>query len=101
MAYECVFEGGAEVGSLAVVAREMCVRLNDVRTRALWRRPSILLRHRWELERGLLAVAAADVQLPDLGLATGDGQLEVAVAAVDLPELRAARDAAAIVVWPT
>src|SRR5438067_6456079 len=35
MAYECVFEGGAEVRSLAVVAREMCVRLRDVRTRAL------------------------------------------------------------------
>src|SRR5205814_646677 len=42
--------------------------------------------------------AAADVHFPDLGLAAGGGELQVALAAVDLPEqVRATRDAAAIV----
>src|SRR5437016_12511255 len=56
-----VVEGGAEVRSLAVVAGEMCIRLGDVRGRAwgLGRRPSILLWHRQELERRLVALVAA------------------------------------------
>src|SRR5207253_3316033 len=61
-------------------------------------RPPILLRHGQELERGLRAIAAADVHLPDLGLPAGGGELQIALAAVDLPEqVRTARDAAAIV----
>src|SRR5207253_5703942 len=100
VARDCVVEGGAELRSLAVVVGEMRVCLGDVggRARGVGRRPLILLRYGQELERGLVAVAAADVQFPDLGLAAGGGQLQVAVGAVDLPEqVRAARDAAAIV----
>src|SRR5437016_5699136 len=69
VARDCVVEGGAEVRSLAVVAGEMCIRLGDVggRARGLGRRPSILLRHGQEFECGLVALAAADVQFPDLG----------------------------------
>src|SRR5213592_1738060 len=98
MARDCVFKGGAEMRPLAIVAGEMRVRLGDVRARALRRRPPILLWYGQELERGLRAPAATDVQLPDLGLAAGGGELQIALAAVDLPEqVRAARDAAAIV----
>src|SRR5438093_7190066 len=98
MARDRVFEGGAEMRSLAIVAGEARVRLGDVGARPLWRRPSIRLRHGQDLERGLVALAAADVQLPDLGLAAGGGELQVALGAVDLPEqVRAARDAAAVV----
>src|SRR5207244_5094528 len=98
MARDCVFEGGAEMRSLAVVARETRVRLRDIGARALRRRPPILLWHGQELERGLRALAATDVQLPDLGLAAGGGELQLALAAVDLPEqVRAARDPTAIV----
>src|SRR6266516_3498753 len=98
MARDRVFKGGAEVRSLAIVAGETRVRLRDVGARALRRRPPILLWHGNVLERGLRALAPADVQLPDLGLAAGCGELQVALAAVDLPEqVRAARDAAAIV----
>src|SRR5207244_3274668 len=77
MARDRVFEGGAEVRSIAVVAGEMRVRLGDVggRPRDLRRRPPVLLRHRQELECGLRAVAAADLELPDLGLAAGSGEL--------------------------
>src|SRR5438445_7899843 len=100
MARDRVFEGGAELRSVAIVAGETRVRLGDVggRARGLRRRPPVLLWHGQELERGLRALAAADVQLPDLGLAAGGGELEVALAAVDLPEqVRTARDATAIV----
>src|SRR6266705_4840474 len=100
MARDRVFKGGAEVRSLAIVAGETRVRLGDVggRARGLGRRPPILLWHGQELERGLRALAAADVHLPDLGLAAGGGELKIALAAVDLPEqVRAARNAAAIV----
>src|SRR5438132_5586679 len=98
MARDRVFKGGAQVRSLSVVAGETRVRLRDVGARALRRRPPILLWHEQELERGLRAPAAANVQLPDLGLAAGGGELQIALAAVDLPEqVRAARDAAAIV----
>src|SRR5437667_8219994 len=98
MARDRVFEGRAEVRSLAIVAGETRVRLCDVRAGALRRRPPILLWHGQELERGLRALAAADVQLPDLGLAAGGAELKIALAAVDLPEqVRAARNAAAIV----
>src|SRR5438093_7617686 len=98
MARDCVFKGGAEVRSLAIVAGETRVRLRDVGARALRRRPPILLWHGQDLERGLRAPAATDVQLPDLGLAAGGRELEVALAAIDLPEqVRAARDPAAIV----
>src|SRR5712691_1278982 len=98
MARARVFQGGAEVRSLAVVAGEMCIRLGDVGARALRRCPAILLRHGQELEPGLVALAPEDVQFPDLGLPAGGGELQVARAAVDLPEqVRAARNAAAIV----
>src|SRR5438128_4346235 len=98
MAPDRVFEGGAVMRPLAIVAGETRVRLRDVGARALRRRPPILLWHEQELERGLRAPAAANVQLPDLGLAAGGGELQIALAAVDLPEqVRAARDAAAIV----
>src|SRR5437899_6771690 len=98
MARDRVFKGGAEMRPLAIVAGETRVRLRDVGARALRRRPPILLWHGQELERGLRAPAATDVQLPDLGLAAGGGELQIALAAVDLPEqVRAARDPAAIV----
>src|SRR6266571_2654945 len=100
VARDRVFEGGAELRSVAIVAGEMRVRLGDVggRARDLGRRPPILLRHGQELERGLRALATADVQLEDLGLPAGGGELQIALAAVDLPEqVRTARDAAAIV----
>src|SRR2546423_7121836 len=98
MARDRVFEGGAEVRSLAIVAGETRVRLGDVGAWALRRRPPILLWHGQELERGLRALAAPDVHLPDLGLPAGGTELQIALAAVDLPEqVRTARDAAAIV----
>src|SRR5439155_25846834 len=100
VADDCVFEGGAEVRSLAVVASELRVRLGDVGGRAwgLRRRPPVLVWYGQELERGPRAVAAADLELPDLGLAAGGGELQIARGAVDLPEqVRAARDAAAVV----
>src|SRR5437660_10566337 len=98
MAPDRVFKGRAEMRPLAVVAGETRVRLRDVGARALQRRPPILLWHRQELERGLRAPAPTDVQLPDLGLAAGGGELQIALAAVDLPgQVRAARDPAAIV----
>src|SRR3989440_4501962 len=98
MARDSVFESRAEMRSLAIVAGETRVRLRDVGARALRRRPPILLWHGQDLERGLRAPAATDVQLPDLGLAAGGRELQIALAAVDLPEqVRAARDAAAIV----
>src|SRR5712691_11270938 len=71
MACDCVFEGGAEMRSLAIVAGETRVRLGDVGGRAqdLGRRPPILLWHGQDLERGLRSLAAAYVHLEDLGLA--------------------------------
>jgi hypothetical protein len=72
--------------------------LRDIGARPLRRRPPILLWHGNVIERGLRAPAAADIQLPDLGLAAGGGELQIALAAIDLPEqVRAARDPAAIV----
>src|SRR5436190_1039766 len=98
MARDRVFEGRAEMRSLAIVAGETRVRLRDVGAGALRRRPPIVLRHGQELERGLRALAAAYVQLPDLGLAAGGCELQIALAAVDLPEqVRTAREPAAIV----
>src|SRR5881398_964381 len=98
MAPDRVFESGTEMRSLAIFAGETRVRLRDVRAGALRRRPPIVLWHGQELERGLRALAAADVHLPDLGLAAGGGELQIALAAVDLPEqVRAARSPAAIV----
>src|SRR2546423_14952519 len=98
MARDRVYEGGAEMRSLAIVAGETRVRWGDVGARALRRRPPIVLWHGQELERGLRVPAAADVHLPDLGLAAGGRELQIAFAAVDLPEqVRAARDPAAIV----
>src|SRR5207245_10100325 len=76
------------------------VCLGDVggRTRTLRRRPSILLRHGQDLERGLPPLTAAYGHLKDLGLAAGGGELQIALGAVDLPEhVGAARHAAAIV----
>src|SRR5712691_3351352 len=69
MARDRVFEGGAEMRSLAIVAGETRVRLRDIGARALRRRPAILLWHGQDLERGLRALATTDVHLPDLGLA--------------------------------
>src|SRR2546430_529534 len=98
MARDRVFKSRAEMRPLAIVARETRVRLRNVGARALRRRPPILLWHGQELERGLRALAAADVHLPDLGLPARGGELKIALAAVDLPEqVRAARDSAAIV----
>src|SRR5712691_370304 len=100
MARDRVFEGGAEVRSLAIVAGETRVRLGDVggRARDLGRRPPILLWRGEDLERGLRALAAAYVHLEDLGLAADGGELQIALGAVDLPEqVRAARKSAAIV----
>src|SRR5207302_10738543 len=98
MARDRVFKGGTEVRSLAIVAGETRVRLGDVGAGALRRRPPILLWHGQVLERRLCALAAADVQLPDLGLAAGGRELQIALAAIDLPEqVRTARDPAAIV----
>src|SRR5947208_11893482 len=98
MAPDRVFKGRAEMRPLAIVAGETRVRLGDIGARALRRRPPILLWHGNVLERGLRALAPADVQLPDLGLAAGGGELQIALAAVDLPEqIRAARDSTAIV----
>src|SRR5215217_7597151 len=79
MARERLFEGGAQMRSLAIVAGETRVRLGDVggRARALRRRPPILLWHGQVLERGLCALAAAYVHLEDLDLAAGGGELQV------------------------
>src|SRR5207249_8838855 len=93
-----VIECRAEVRSLAIVVGKTRVGLRDVGAGALRRRPPILIRHGQELERGLRALATADVQLPDLGLPAGGSELQIALAAVDLPEqIGAARDPAAIV----
>jgi hypothetical protein len=73
------------VRSVAIVAGEVRVRLGDVggRARGLGRRSPIVLRHGQELERGLCALAAADVHLPDLGLTAGGAELQVALAGVE------------------
>src|SRR6184192_1958770 len=98
MAPDGVFESRTEMRPLAIVAGETRVRLRHVGARALRRRPPIVLWHGQDLERGLRAPATTHVQLPDLGLAAGGRQLQIALAAVDLPEqVRAARDPAAIV----
>src|SRR5438093_7847653 len=71
MARDRVFEGGAEMRSLAIVAGETRVRLGDVggRPRTLGRRPPVLRWHGQDFERGLRTPAAAYLQLEDLGLA--------------------------------
>ena len=98
MARDSVLKGGAEVRSLAIVAGEMRVRLGDVGGRALRWRPSVLPRNGHAFERGLRALTPADVHLPNLGLATCRSELQIALAAIDLPEqVRAARGPAAIV----
>src|SRR5439155_4430246 len=61
MARDAVFKGETEVRSLAIVTGETRVRLRDVGARALRPRPPILLWHGNVLERGLRALAAADV----------------------------------------
>src|SRR5437763_5763216 len=88
MARDRVFEGGAEMCSLAIVAGEARVCLGDVggRARSLRRRPPILLWHGQDLERGLRALAALYGHFEDLGLAAGGGELQIALGAVDLPE---------------
>src|SRR5215211_6808595 len=88
MARERLFEGGAQVRSLAIVAGETRVHVYDVGgiTFVLRRRPPILLWHGQDLERGLCALAAAYVHLEDLGLAAGGGELQIALGAVDLPK---------------
>src|SRR5712691_7988581 len=75
MAPDRVFKRQAEMRSLAIVAGEVRVRLRDVGARALRPRPPVLLWHGQDLERRLRAPAAMDVQLPDLGLAPGGGEL--------------------------
>src|SRR5437879_3167764 len=98
MARDCVFEGRAEVRSLAIVAGEARPRLRDVRSKTRLRRgPPVLLRDRQDLERGLGSLAAANGQLEELGLAVVGGNLQVAFGAVDLPEqVGAARAPAAV-----
>src|SRR5438477_12709179 len=97
MAPDGVFESRTEMRPLAIVAGETRVRLRHVGARALRRRPPIVLWHGQELERGLRAPATTHVQLPDLGLAAGGRELQIALAAIDLPEqVRATRDSAAI-----
>src|SRR5437773_3890552 len=98
MARDRVFEGRAEVRSLAVVAREARVRLGDVRAETgLRRRPLILRWHAEGLERGLRSLAAANGQLEELELAAVGGELQIAFGAVDLREqVGAARDPAAV-----
>src|SRR5437867_2808826 len=60
MARDRDVERGREMRSLAIVAREMRIRLGDVGTRTLQRRETVLRRHGQDLERGLRAVAATD-----------------------------------------
>jgi hypothetical protein len=76
IARDRVFKGGAEMRSLAIVASETRVRLGDVGGRpwALRRRPSILLWHGQDLERGLRAFAATCIHLEDLDLPAGGGE---------------------------
>src|SRR2546427_5374781 len=69
MTRDRVVERGAEVRSLAIVARETRVRLGDVGGRAVQRREPVPLRHGQDLERRLRAVAATYGHLEDLGLA--------------------------------
>src|SRR2546422_471689 len=98
MAPDSVFKGRAEMGSLAIVAGETRVRLRAVGGGAWQRRPRILLGRGQDLGRGLPPPAAADALPPARGLPAGGRELQVALAAVDLPEqVRAARDPAAIV----
>src|SRR5438309_8807217 len=98
MAGDRVVERGTETRSLAIVAREMRVRLGDVGARTLQRREAVLRRHGQDLERGLRAVAATNGQIEDLGLAAVSVNLQVALGAVDLPQqVRAARTPAAVV----
>src|SRR5436190_9214184 len=98
MACDGVVERGAEMRSLAIVAGETRVRLGDVGGRTLRRRPPVLLRHGQERERGLRALATAYRHLGDLRLAAVSGELQIALAAVDLPEqVCAARTSATIV----
>src|SRR5437016_1814413 len=98
MAGDRVVERGTETRSLAIVAREMRVRLGDVGARTLQRREAVLRRHGQDLERGLRAVAATNGQIEDLGLAAVSVNLQVALGAVDLPQqVRTTRAPAAIV----
>src|SRR3989442_12436315 len=98
MARDRVVERGAKMRSLAIVAREMRVRLGDVGARTLQRRKPVPRRHGQDLEGGLRAVAATNGQIEDLRLAAVGCNLQVALGAVDLPEqVRAARTSAALV----
>src|SRR5438552_18800537 len=93
-----VVERGTETRSLAIVAREMRVRLGDVGARTLQLREAVLRRHGQDLERGLRAVAATNGQIEDLGLDAVSVNLQVALGAVDLPQqVRTTRAPAAIV----
>src|SRR5437867_6538182 len=98
MARERAVEARAQMGSLSIIAGETRVRLGNVGGRALRRRPPILLWHGQHLERGLRALAAPYGHLEDLVVASGGGELQSALGAVDLPEqVRAVRHAALIV----
>src|SRR5437899_5031841 len=98
MARDRVVERRAQMRPLSIVAGETRVRFGDVGGRALRRRPPILLWHGQHLERGLRALAAVYGHLEDLGLASGCGELQIALGPVDLPEqVRAAGHPAAIV----
>src|SRR3954454_8480627 len=99
MARDRVVEGGAEVGPLVVVAREVGECLRDVRGGpvALRGRPSVLLWPRQNFERIVRAVSAAQGQRKELRLAASGCDLQVAVGAVDLPkEVSAAGGASAV-----
>src|SRR5213080_3296028 len=99
MARDCVVKRWTEMRSLAIVAGEARPRLGDVRAKTRLRRgPAILVRHSEDLERRLPPFAAAYGHLEELGLASVGGKLQVAFAAVDLPEqVGAARAPAAVV----
>ena len=86
MTSDRVVERGAQMRSLAIVAGETRVRLGDVGGRTLRRCPLILLWHGQHLERGLCALAAAYGHLEDLGMATGGGELQIALGTIDFPE---------------
>src|SRR5438309_11273467 len=99
MARDRVLKGRAEVRSRAIVAGEARVCLGDVRAETRLRRgPPVLRWHGEDLERGLRALAAANGQLEELGLAAIGGELQIAFGSVDLPEqVGAARGPAAVV----
>src|SRR3989442_13561252 len=97
MARDRVVERGREMRSLAIVAREMRVRLGDVGARTLQRREAVLRRHGEDLERGPGGGSAPNGPIEDLGLAAFPRNLESGLGAVVLPQqVRTPRAPAAV-----